>query len=256
MKPQDIKEINEWLENPDRDLAKGRELGDKHIKNRILLKTINRSDKNAARLLPYHLERAIKIFEMARAKKADNEYKKQQAKKQANPAKPNQSSSKKQAEEKQPAKQNADALSFEKGLPEELTPEVVEELKKRAGKLRHEAAIAHADMKKAKTDKERFELAAVVVARDAESRAIWNRLENKGKVEKMPDRELSDTEKLAKILSGGGIKTIKDSLKRAKKKLREAETDKAKKLAQRSVDKYTEQIAEFNRLMGADNGRQ
>lgn len=245
MTTEEKEEITLWLDNPDRSVSVGKELGKKHIKNRHLLKTIDKSDDKAMRLLTYHLERRLNKALEEEADIADRAYFAEQAKKKA-AEKPKETLVKKK--EEVPVKRA-------EGLEVEKEPLDVEAMKKRAGDLSLQANMAHADMKKAATDAERLELAAKVVALDNERREIWNTLEGKKLVDKKPERVPTDAEKLAEIIRKGSLKICTDSLRRAEKKLREAETEKAKKSAQKSVDKYNVELAEINRLMGISNDR-
>jgi len=250
MSTEEKQEITKWLENPNRDIDEGRNIAKKHIRNRHLLKVIEKGNDKAMRLVTYHLERKLNKVLEDEANAADMEYFAQEAEKEA--------LAKKEEKEQSPAddkpaekpKPRVDALTVDHTPAAEP-----EEMKKRAGQLSLEANMAHAEMKKAKTDAERFELGAKVVALDNERRAIWNELESKGQAKPNPTRKPSDAEKLAEIIRKGSYKITKDSLSRAKKKLKEAETDKAKKSAKKSVDKYQAELAEIERLMGIGNGK-
>jgi hypothetical protein len=249
MNTEEKQEIIDWLDNPKRDIDEGRKIAKKHLKNRHLLKVIDKGEDKAMRLLTYHLERQLNKVAQEEANAADMEYFAQEAAKEAEAKKTEAAKTPAEDKSAEKPKKRADALTVDHN------PADPEEMKKRAGQLSLEANMAHAEMKKAKTDAERFELGAKVVALDNERRAIWNELEGKKLVEKNPKRQLSDAEKLAEFIRKGSYKTTKDSLSRAKKKLKEADTDRAKKSAQKSVDKYKAELAEIERLMGIDNGK-
>lgn len=251
MNKKEANQIQEWLDDSNRSLDKGKELAGKHIRNRHLLKTINKSKDKAERLVNYHLQRLLNKFEEERAAAADKKYiekefaKPAKAKKKPEPVI--------QPEQAGKPASKPDGLTIENG--DELTADNVAQMKKRAGDLSLQATMTHADMKKATSDADRAELAAQVVAMDNERREIWNMLEGKGKVPPAPDRVPSDAEKLAEIIRKGSLKTTKDSLKRAQNKLDKATTAKAKNSAQKSVDKYTAELKEINRLMGIEDGK-
>lgn len=249
MNTEEKQEITDWLDNTNRTIDEGRIIAKKHIKNRHLLKVIDKGDDKAMRLLTYHLERRLNKVLEDEANAADMEYFAQEAAKEAKEKKaemPKAPADDKPAEKPKP---KADGLSVDNNFTD---PEAK---KKRAGELSLQMAVAHSDMKKAKTDAERFELGATIVTLDNERRAIWNELEGKGQAKPNPTRIPSDAEKLAEIIRKGSYKITKDSLSRAKKKVKEATTDRAKKSAQKSVDKYKAELAEIERLMGTGNGK-
>jgi hypothetical protein len=262
MNTEEKQEITDWLDNTNRTIDEGRTIAKKHIKNRHLLKVIDKGDDKAMRLLTYHLERRLNKVLEDEANAADMEYFAQEAEKQAEEKKAETPKAPADDKPEEKPKPKADGLTVEppmRHLPQDAVKTAnatdPEAKKKRAGELSLQMAVAHSDMRKAKTDAERFELGATIVTLDNERRDIWNELEGKGQAKPKPDRIPSGPEKLAEIIRKGSYKTTKDSLSRAKKKVKEATTDRAKKSAQKSVDKYKAELAEIERLMGIGNGK-